>query len=85
MFLSIQRDLTLGTIKYAFTYKNIITINAEIISSLQNKPLRVINPINFDRWSYTDKRPGLKVQSINVTVKNQKLQLDPTTTLASTD
>jgi hypothetical protein len=45
---SLQSNIDEGTSKGIFNFKNKINLEYEIELNFNNKPLRVVNPIDFD-------------------------------------
>jgi hypothetical protein len=46
--IDIKKNIDEGNILGHFKFKNIIDVNYEVELSLKNKPLRVLNPADFD-------------------------------------
>ncbi|MDR0739304.1 MAG: DUF2804 domain-containing protein [Mycoplasmataceae bacterium] len=81
----IQSNIDEGNIKGTFNFKNMISLEYQVELNLANKPLRVVNPIDFDHWSFTEKRAGLKVELINLKINNEPIFLKPSEILAAID
>jgi hypothetical protein len=60
-----------------------IKLNAHY--SFNDKPLRVLNPSDFDHWTFTEKQAGLKIQSVRVECLGQTLGINPNNALVCSD
>lgn len=83
--INIQKNLDKKIIVGKYQYKKIISIEYEIQLGLEQVPLRVVNPADFERWVFTEKRAGLPLKKLNIHINGQKLDMDISNTLASVD
>ena len=50
-----------------------LQINMDAKYSLENKPLRVVNPSDMNRWTFTEKFSPIKPSDIKITFKGEEL------------
>ena len=57
-----------------------LKINCEADYSFDNNPLRVLNPNDMNRWTFTEKSGNINVKKLSVEFNNQILKMDESNT-----
>ncbi|MDR0545865.1 MAG: DUF2804 domain-containing protein [Mycoplasmataceae bacterium] len=80
-----QTNLQENFIKGNFSCKDNVNISYDVELGLVQKPLRTINPADFDHWVFTQKRCGLKLRNIKIEVDGATITVNPDNTICNID